>query len=99
MTQILYRYTFNSAVSVECIRSALLLAIVSVESLYGESQARLDIQHLLDEQKRACTVDASTRVGRDLNRLLIGYLRRELGETQFRVKRMTAAREMSGTAA
>lgn len=91
MTQIMYRYIFDPKSSIETIEAALLLGIVGVESLYGESQARLDVQHILDRQKRACTLDASTRIGRDLNRLFIGYLRREFGESGFRVRRIQAA--------
>lgn len=88
MSKEVYRYTFDLAVPIEDIEASLLLAVVSVESLHGESQVQLDVHHLLDAARHACVIDASTPVGRDLNRLFVGYLRREFGEDTFRVKRV-----------
>lgn len=83
-----YRYTFSPDVAVEDLESSLLLSIVGVECLHGESQARLDIQHLLDTAARVCVIDASTDVGRDLARLFTGFLNREFGPDSFQVQRV-----------
>ena len=83
-----YQYTFGANVSLEDVESSLLLAIFAVESLHGESQARLDVHQLLDDKLRSVAIDASTEVGQDLNRLFTGFLRREFDETAFRVKRL-----------
>lgn len=95
-----YRYRFAPKVPREDIEGALLLAILGVESLHGESQARLDAGHLLDADGHQCVLDATTAVGRDLNRLFVGYVRRELGEDAFAVERVAnptapAAQEVS----
>jgi hypothetical protein len=84
----IYRYIFATTVPLEEIEASIVLAIVATESLHGESQARLDIAHYLDLATRTCLVDARTEVGRDFNRLLIGFIRKEFGEDSFRVERV-----------
>jgi hypothetical protein len=83
-----YRYTFPPSVQVEDVEATLLLALWGAESLYGESQVRLDATHFLDAEQRACVIDAGTPVGRDVNRLFIGFVRREYGNNAFRVERV-----------
>ena len=93
MTKQLYRYTFPAEVPIEEIEVSLLLAVMATESLHGESQTRLDVPHFLDPTKRACVIDAGTPVGRDFNRLFIGFIRREFGEDAFRVERVESKSE------
>ena len=88
MPKELYHYAFNADVSLEDIEASLVLAILATESLHGEAQVRLDASHYLDPDRRACVIDAGTPVGRDLNRLFIGFLRLEFGEDSFSVKRI-----------
>jgi len=90
MTKDLYRYTFTDDVPIEEVEASLLLAIMATESLHGETQPQLDAAHSLDSTKRACVIDAGTPVGRDLNRLFVGFMRREFGEDAFRVERVEA---------
>jgi hypothetical protein len=90
MAQDLYRYTFAPDVSMEEVEVSLLLATLGVESLHGEAQVRLDAGHYLDTAQRACVIDGSTEVGRDLNRLFVGFLRREFGADAFAVERVRA---------
>jgi hypothetical protein len=89
MTRELYLYHFPPPVPLEEVEATLLLALWGTESLHGESQARLDAAHFLDRDRRACVIDAGTPVGRDLNRLFVGFIRREFGEDAFRVERVT----------
>lgn len=91
MSKELYRYVFTEEASMEEVEASLVLAVMATESLHGESQARLDVAHYLDPTLRACVVDAGTQVGRDFNRLFIGFIRREFGEDAFRVERVDAA--------
>lgn len=91
MLKDIYRYIFTADVPMEEIEASLLLAVVATESLHGESQVRLDAAHAIDADKRSCVVDASTAVGRDLNRLFLGFVRREFGEDAFAVERVNAA--------
>jgi hypothetical protein len=90
MRQLLYRYAFNPDISIEEVEVSLLLALLAVESLHGETQTCLDTAHAFDAGKRACVIDATTAVGRDLARLFTGFLRREFGDTAFRVERLGA---------
>jgi hypothetical protein len=101
MTKELYRYAFTSEVPVKDIEASLLLAVVAAESLHGEAQVRLDAAHYLDPDRRACVIDAGTAVGRDFNRLFVGFIRREFGQDSFEVHRVNAspAAETSGRAA
>ena len=89
MTKELYRYIFTPDVPLEDLEVSLLLAVLSAESLHGEAQVRLDAAHFFDSNQRACVIDANTSVGRDLNRLFVGFVRREFGEDAFRVERIT----------
>jgi hypothetical protein len=99
MTRELYRYTCSAAVPPEEIEASLVLALLAVESLHGEAQTRLDAAHAFDADRRACVIDAGTAVGRDFNRLFVGFLRREFGESAFRVERITAAGALETQAA
>ncbi len=83
-----YRYTFDAEVPIEEIESSLLLAVLAAESLHGEAQVRLDASHYFDYESRACVIDANTAVGRDVNRLFVGFFRREFGEDAFVVERV-----------
>ncbi|GIW55531.1 MAG: hypothetical protein KatS3mg082_1935 [Nitrospiraceae bacterium] len=90
MSKELYRYTFRPHVPLEEIEATLLLALWGAESLHGEIQVRLDAAHFLDADRRACVIDAGTPVGRDVNRLFIGFVQREFGNDAFRVERVGA---------
>jgi|SRR6516225_4838234 hypothetical protein len=88
MVKELYRYTFPPHVPVEDVEVTLLLALWGAESLHGEFQVRIDAAHFLDADRRACVIDAGTPVGRDVNRLFVGYVRREFGSDAFQVERV-----------
>ncbi len=86
-----YRYTFGADVPVEEVEASLVLSVFAAESLHGEAQVRLDAAHAFDAATRTCVLDAGTAVGKDLNRLFVGFLRREFGEQAFRVERLGGA--------
>lgn len=88
MHQDIHRYTFMPDVSFDDIEASLVLAIFAAESLHGESQVRLDAAHAVDGEHRICVIDASTQVGRDINRLFIGFVSREFGPDVFRIERV-----------
>lgn len=87
MSQAVYQYRIAAEVPAEEIEATILLSLFAVESLHGESQTRLDAAHHFDTERQTCVIDASTPVGRDFNRLFVGFLRREYGEDLFRVER------------
>ena len=86
MTKDIYRYTFQADAALEDVEASLLLAILATESLHGEAQVRLDAGHYFDPDRRACVIDAGTAVGKDVNRLFVGFLRREFGDDSFTVE-------------
>lgn len=86
MSREIYRYTFEPSVDIEEVEASLLLALLATESLHGEAQVRLDAAHFLDPAKRACVIDAGTPVGKDINRLFVGFIRREFSEDAFGVR-------------
>ena len=97
MSQEIYRYLFQPGVLMEDAEASLVLAILAAESLHGEAQVRLDASHYLDVQARACVIEADTPVGRDLNRLFVGFLGREFADDAFTVERCSSG--MSPTSA
>lgn len=90
MSAEVYRYKFAPTVPFEEAESSLVLAIMAAESLHGQTQVRLDAAHAVDADKRSCVIDASTPVGRDLNRLFIGFIGREFGQDSFDVERVAS---------
>ena len=88
MNKDVYRYVFTPGVPIEEVEASMLLAVMAAESLHGETQTRLDAAHYLDPVKRSCVIDATTVVGRDLNRLFAGFLSREFGPESFVVERL-----------
>ena len=84
MPREIYRYRFNPTVDITDVEASLLLALLATESLHGESQVRLEASHAMDVEGRTCVIDAGSNVGRDLNRLCVGFVRREFGEDAVR---------------
>jgi hypothetical protein len=83
-----YRYTFAHSVQLNEVEDLLALAVVATESLLGETQCFLDAFHTFDESARQLLIDASTDVGRCLNQIFSGFLRREFGSDGFTVDRL-----------
>ena len=88
MARELYRYRFSESVSPRDLEETLLLAVLAAECLHGASRVRLDAAYSLDEDARACVIDASTVVGRDVSHLFTGFAAREFGEDAFSVERV-----------
>jgi hypothetical protein len=81
-----YHYTFAEAVPTAEAELTLLLALLGVEALHGESQTRLDARHAFNGPERTVTIDAATAVGRDWNKLFAGYLAAEFGAGSFTIR-------------
>ena len=93
MNQLLYRYAFDAECDHHVIEAALLRAFESAEALLGESRVKLDVQYAFDPIQMTCVIDASTRVGKTINHLFVGRLRRSIGATKFRVERTLKTRK------
>src|SRR5688500_2831282 len=86
-----YRYTIDPRVPIEEVEITLLLSVLGVEAIHGESQARLDAAHEFSAERRTVAIDAGTPVGRDLNKLFAGFLTKEFGASSFTVERVDGA--------
>ena len=91
MNSDIYRYQFGAECPAREVEETLHLAVLAVECLYGQSRVRLDASHCMDAEKRACVIDASTDVGRDIVRIFTGLAIREFGEDAFKVRRVERA--------
>ncbi|MCE9530364.1 MAG: hypothetical protein K8T89_04415 [Planctomycetes bacterium] len=83
-----YHYRFPSAAVSAAAESSLLLALWSVESLHGAEQVRLDAALAIDADRRGFLIAADTPVGRDLNLMFAGYIRRSVGSDAYCVERL-----------
>lgn len=82
------RYTFGLKVPMRDVEESVLLAMLAAEGLHGSPRVRMEADYLVDAKKRACVVDITTDVGRDIARILTSFLAREFGENAFEVKRL-----------
>ncbi len=89
MQRDVYRLTFDEKTSQAEVRDSLILAMFCAEGLHGQAEVQLDAAFCLDEEKRACAVDAATPVGRTIARIFTGLLLREFGEDAFKVERLS----------
>ena len=83
----MYRYSFPEDTPFEQVEATLLLALWATESIHGEAAVRLDASHAIDEGRRSIQIDGTTPTGLTLNKLLVGFLVRELGPMGFTVER------------
>ena len=88
MSREVYRYSFTPAVRMADAEESLLLAVLAAESLHGRSRVRMDASYCTDAEKRACVIDATSQVGRDICRIFTGFAIREFGEDAFQVRRI-----------
>ena len=88
MKKDIVRYTFSRSVKMREAEETLLLAVLAVESLFGESTVRLDASYSIDSSRRACVIDASTEIGRAICRVFTGFVSREFGSDAFEIHRL-----------
>jgi hypothetical protein len=94
-----YLYRFVDSIDITEVRATVTLAILATESLHGESRVRLEARHEFNAENRYCVIDATGEVGRDLNRLLLGFVSREFGRDSFVVERLAAFESGEATTA
>jgi hypothetical protein len=83
-----FQYTFAPQSRADEIESALVLAIMGIQSLHGETAARLSARHYFDKRRRELVIDDSSQIGHDLNRLFVGFIARDVDTNQFSVRRI-----------
>ncbi|MCC6678170.1 MAG: hypothetical protein IT436_13600 [Phycisphaerales bacterium] len=80
------RYQFEPEVPFKQVEDALLLAVMAVEGLAGESAVRLDAAFNVNQSGRTCLIDAATEVGSAIARVFTGLVTREFGAGSFHVR-------------
>ena len=88
MSHEIYRYHFGETVPIADVKDSLLLAAFSAEGIHGATQVQLDARFRLEEERRACVIDASTPVGRTIAQVFSSFLVHEFGEGAFTVERV-----------
>jgi hypothetical protein len=73
------RYLFRDGLPLADVEETFGLSVLAAKALFGEERFALDVDYRFDRAARACRVDAGTAVGRALNRIFLGLLRREFG--------------------
>ncbi len=86
MIRSIYRFRFDKSVPMEDVEKALALSTIAVESIYGESAMRLDGMFGVDKKARVCTIDRETDLGRDLARVLTGFLKLSITDGSYAVE-------------
>lgn len=81
------RYQFSEGVAFEDVEGALVVAVLAIESLHGPAAVRLGTAYAADPLARTVVVESSSDVGRDLNRVFVGFLSRDLATDAFTVER------------
>ena len=87
MTKKIVRYTFTRSASMREVEETLLLAVLAIESLFGESAVRLEASFSVDLSRRTCVIDSGTEVGGALCRVFTGLVSREFGRDAFEIQR------------
>ena len=93
MTPTIYRFSFKDAVDLDDVEGSVLLAIFAAEGVHGRASVRLDTSYLLDTKRRVLVVDARTRVGVTVARILTAFLTREFGDDAYSIQRVRPAED------
>jgi len=86
-----YRYRFDERVPLKDVEETLFLGVLAAEGLHGAARVAMDARHSLDKERRACAIDATSDVGRDLARIFTSLLVHEFGPKAFRVEAVELA--------
>lgn len=98
MRRDVYRYQFDDSLELREVQTTLCLAIIGAQGLHGDTQMLLDARYWFDPEKRAAVIDASTEVGKCMNRLFASYMRDEYGRDTFKVERVDRLPEHASSA-
>lgn len=88
MTIDTYQFQFDDSISAGDVEETLGIAVIATECLHGEAQVQLDRCYRLNKELKLLSIEAGTDVGRDLNRLFLGFATREFGRERVRVLKM-----------
>ncbi len=89
MKREVYRFVIDDSISMDEVEATLLLAILAVECLFGESRIRMEAAYSIAKDKHTCVIDATNDVGESICRVFTGYLTREFWDNAFTVRPIT----------
>lgn len=61
MTKTVYRFEFTDSVDMKDVEETLLLSILAVGYLHGESAIRLEVRYAVNAERRTAAVDGTPR--------------------------------------
>lgn len=99
MTRTVYRFEFNEGADMKEVEDTLLLSILAVGCLHGESAVRLDVGYAVDADRRVASVDGTTPSGSAVARVFTGLAIHEFGDENFSIARVNAPWPAAPTAA
>lgn len=76
---------FSNDVDMREVHDTGRLAMMAVESMYGDVLCLLSVQFKTDHAARTVLIDMGTKVGQDLAAIFLGFVRREFGEESVAV--------------
>jgi hypothetical protein len=85
MTRTTYHFTFTSAVPMDAVEDALVVAAIAARAVAEEKAPARRTTHVLDDRRRTCVVDARTAEGAALLRIFFAYVVVMFGVCAFRV--------------
>ncbi len=94
-----YRIVFNPSTNMSAVEDTLLLAILSVGCLHGESAVRLEAGYAINAEERLVVLDAGAPLALAVARVFVGMCSHEFGGDAFRVLRAEGAVPREVTAA
>ena len=85
MTRTTYQFTFTSAVPMDAVEDALVVAAIAARAVTEEKSPGRRTTHALDERRRTCVVDARNAEGAALLRIFFAYVIVMFGVCAFRI--------------
>lgn len=82
-----YRIQFSAPIDMGAVEDILLLAILSVGCLHGESAVRLEAGYAINAEERLVVLNAGAPLALAVARVFVGMCSHECGDSAFRVLR------------
>jgi hypothetical protein len=99
MPKPVYRFAFKEGTDMREVEDTLILSVLAVGCLHGESAIRLDAGYAIDSERRVVAVDGTTETGRAVTRVFTGLSIHEFGDETFSVVRVDGPLPASPAAA
>jgi hypothetical protein len=80
-----YTYNFHDRVPMGEVDDSLGLAEIAVRGLHGPNRTRLETAYRLDPDRRFCSIEAASEVGRDFATIFAALLTEQFGQDGFTV--------------